>query len=58
MCPGPATIKGFVLGQKGDDFLVYQPPKSTYMPSGGFSKSPFSSNLFHLVSLFLELTFS
>lgn len=58
MCPGPAAVKGFVLGEEGGDFPVNQPSKSTYMPNGGFSKSALSSNLFHLVSLFLELTFS
>ena len=60
MCPSPVTIKGFVLGEGGGDFPANQPSKSTYMPTlhGGLSKSPLSSDLFHLVSLFLELTFS
>lgn len=58
MCPRPVTIKEFVLGEEGSDVPVNQLSKSTYMPTGGFSKSPLSSDLFHLVSLFLELTFS
>lgn len=45
-------------GSGGGDFPVHQSPKSTYMPSGRFSKFLFPSNFFHLVSLFLDLTFS
>lgn len=55
--PRPSNYQG-VCPRAGDsDFPFNQPSKCSYRPAGGFNKSPSSSNLFHLVSLFLMLTF-